>query len=652
MTLIRQALWLVVLLLFASAAWPQQQRIHGSVVLDDTTEVHPLGQRMAYFIDESGQMAIEEVIDHHRAGRFEPVARNRLALGFYPGATVWLHVDITNPDSDPDTRLLVAAENLITSSRVYQLPVNNLARDKPARDRLASNEALGTQARVMAFDNPWSRHLYPLSFEPHTSNAVLIAYQSQAALRFAPTLYTEKSWNAENASAGLKSGLYFGAMAMVLMLMTFRALRYRSKVDGYYLAYVGGLCASVFFTRGLHQMLGLEITSAQVDLAAYLSGLIALPAMVGFTRTFISWPRRRRNQVDQGLVALLVLFWLISGITWTTEPSHGFQFLNIATLVVILSLLSAGTWALIRGHANAKFFLLAFSPFLLAIFFRVLEGLGIMANNELGLDLYFVTSFLHAAMLSGAIVIRATSIKKAQDRLKDALDQAESDIQHQREWFQMLSHEIRTPISIIANHTQLAEKSLDPNAPSLSHIKKIDAGTKRLTSVVTQLLSIKKLSRSSAYTKRAFDFADLMHKLIANTQHQTQDHILTFESDLDGCQVHGDVNLMTIAIQNLLDNAIQYSPDGGGIVVRLSEKAPGLLTLQVSDEGVGMDAKALAHIFERHYRTKQVEGVIGSGLGLYLVRAIIEQHDGTITCRSVLGEGTTFEVDLPHASPR
>jgi signal transduction histidine kinase len=90
---------------------------------------------------------------------------------------------------------------------------------------------------------------------------------------------------------------------------------------------------------------------------------------------------------------------------------------------------------------------------------------------------------------------------------------------------------------------------------------------------------------------------------------------------------------------------VRYSPEGGVVALRACAEG-GDLIIEISDEGVGIPPEAQPRIFERYYRTSQVEDAIGAGLGLYIVRSIAHLHGGEVTCDSTLGEGSTFKVRL------
>jgi two-component system, OmpR family, phosphate regulon sensor histidine kinase PhoR len=108
-----------------------------------------------------------------------------------------------------------------------------------------------------------------------------------------------------------------------------------------------------------------------------------------------------------------------------------------------------------------------------------------------------------------------------------------------------------------------------------------------------------------------------------------------------------DPLLTEMLLTLLLDNAVKYSPKGGRILFRVAEPVPGQVSIEIGDSGIGMTKEQIQKIFEPFFRTNAIPGVGGVGLGLHLARHITELHGGTISCRSVVTEGTVFTVNLP-----
>ena len=111
----------------------------------------------------------------------------------------------------------------------------------------------------------------------------------------------------------------------------------------------------------------------------------------------------------------------------------------------------------------------------------------------------------------------------------------------------------------------------------------------------------------------------------------------------------GDAKLLFQAFSNLLSNAVKYSPDGGGIEVTM-ESSPDQVVITVSDRGIGIPASDLEHLFERYHRGSNVSGIVGTGVGLYLVKTAVELHQGTVEVQSREGEGSRFTVRLRRAA--
>jgi signal transduction histidine kinase len=111
----------------------------------------------------------------------------------------------------------------------------------------------------------------------------------------------------------------------------------------------------------------------------------------------------------------------------------------------------------------------------------------------------------------------------------------------------------------------------------------------------------------------------------------------------------GDAKLLFQAFSNLLSNAIKYSPAGGTIEVTM-ETAPNQVVVVVADRGIGIPPSDLAHLFERYHRGSNVSGIVGTGVGLYLVKTAVDLHHGTVEVQSKEGEGSRFTVRLPRAA--
>ena len=124
-----------------------------------------------------------------------------------------------------------------------------------------------------------------------------------------------------------------------------------------------------------------------------------------------------------------------------------------------------------------------------------------------------------------------------------------------------------------------------------------------------------------------------------------------FEPDKSPCPFSGDFQSLTQLVDNLMDNAVKYTPSGGVVTVRFFQVG-GMIRLEVEDTGIGIDDHAQGRVFERFYRVDKARSrdLGGTGLGLSIVKNIAEQHNGTVQLESESGKGSRFIVNFPQFS--
>jgi len=146
-----------------------------------------------------------------------------------------------------------------------------------------------------------------------------------------------------------------------------------------------------------------------------------------------------------------------------------------------------------------------------------------------------------------------------------------------------------------------------------------------------------------------FYLADLLVEQVRSVQASAEQHTIYLDIAVQDSKVEADRIRIGQVVGNILDNAVKYSPQGGQVMVRLQEQNGDYL-ISIMDQGVGVSAEHLDHIFERFYRVHNTAShqYTGIGLGLYVARAIIEGHGGQIWFTSTPGTGSTFHFTLPH----
>jgi signal transduction histidine kinase len=265
-----------------------------------------------------------------------------------------------------------------------------------------------------------------------------------------------------------------------------------------------------------------------------------------------------------------------------------------------------------------------------------------------------------ATALSGSVEIARRYAAEVQ-----ALSETERAVRLRDELLAVVSHDLKNPLAAIKGNTQLLRKRFMSLAPGdstalLPGLERIDTATTKMIVLINELIDFANIQSGQALDlmRRPTDLVALARQAVKQHQQTTERHTLTVETSL---------SRLERVLDNLLSNAIKYSPEGGTITVGISQDASNVgvstipldldkatptervwAVLTVHDEGVGIPAADLPHIFEWYRRASNTSGKIsGAGIGLASARHIVELHGGSIMANSEEGGGSTFTIRLP-----
>jgi signal transduction histidine kinase len=214
-----------------------------------------------------------------------------------------------------------------------------------------------------------------------------------------------------------------------------------------------------------------------------------------------------------------------------------------------------------------------------------------------------------------------------------------------------VSHEIQSPLTSIGGFAALLQKEGLPDGERRHYAKIIAAETKRLSSLSENLLKLSSLENNKIpLSKKDFRLDKQLENTALISEPQWSVKNIELEADLQKINICGDEDLLSQAWVNLLHNAIKFTPEGGRIHISLSPLTDGkTAAVKISDTGAGIAPDDQIHIFERFYKADKARdrSLGGNGLGLSLVKRIVEMHGGSITVESEIGKGTVFEIVLP-----
>jgi two-component system OmpR family sensor kinase len=216
----------------------------------------------------------------------------------------------------------------------------------------------------------------------------------------------------------------------------------------------------------------------------------------------------------------------------------------------------------------------------------------------------------------------------------------------------MASHEFRTPLTIIDAHARRLDKIKDNVKPAEigERAGKIRSAVLRMTHLIDNLLNVSRLFDSGAglYIHPAeMDMTALLQEVCQLHREMVPGSPIVERFAAAPVPMVGDAKLLFQVFSNLLSNAIKYSPGGGTIVVE-AENTADEVVVGVRDLGIGIPADDLPRLFERYHRGSNVSGIVGTGVGLYLVKTAVDLHRGSVTVTSREGEGSFFTVRLPR----
>ena len=210
-----------------------------------------------------------------------------------------------------------------------------------------------------------------------------------------------------------------------------------------------------------------------------------------------------------------------------------------------------------------------------------------------------------------------------------------------------VSHELKTPLAVMGNYATMLQKPGITEAEKNDYAKAISEAAQRLAQLITNILKLNKLENQQIFPKaEEFDLSAQLCESLLQFEDAWERKELSIETDIeDGLRICSDPELLSLVWNNLISNAIKFTPKGGTVGVSLAAGGESVL-VSVRDTGCGMKPEVGRHIFEKFYQGDTSHATQGNGLGLALVKRVMDILSGEIRVQSVYGEGSTFTVKL------
>ncbi|MBU7318848.1 cell wall metabolism sensor histidine kinase WalK [Paenibacillus oleatilyticus] len=237
--------------------------------------------------------------------------------------------------------------------------------------------------------------------------------------------------------------------------------------------------------------------------------------------------------------------------------------------------------------------------------------------------------------------------------LQDVTGQEKLD-QARREFVANVSHELRTPLTTIKSYLEaLEDGALEEPQLAGKFVNVARNETERMIRLVTDLLQLSRLdSKQAIISKETTDVTEMLEEVADRFSFQLEQRMIAIEIDVEKHvgEIMLDRDRIDQVLDNLVSNAIKYTPEGGHIRIHAGRREHAVLEISVQDNGIGIPRKDLSRIFERFYRVDKARSrsMGGTGLGLSIAREIVKAHGGAIQLESELGQGTRVTFTLPY----
>ena len=208
-----------------------------------------------------------------------------------------------------------------------------------------------------------------------------------------------------------------------------------------------------------------------------------------------------------------------------------------------------------------------------------------------------------------------------------------------------VSHELKTPLAVIGIYATMLQSPGLSEAEKNEYAKAISQSSRRLAQLITNILKLNKLENQQIFPQKTeFDLGEQLCESLLQFEDVWEKKNLEIETDIeDDVRIRSDAELLSLVWNNLISNAVKFTPEGGTITVQLHTEGD-FVTVSVRDTGCGMKPEVGQHIFEKFYQGDTSHATQGNGLGLALVKRVMDILNGEIGVQSIYGQGSTFTV--------
>ncbi len=646
---------------------------------------------LSWYRDSSASLNIDSIVRLHQQGRFSP-ARDFPSFG-YTRDIVWITFAIRHQGLADNYWLLSVAPAFLDQVQLFSLRQGELS------DLGTQGDRTPWQGRELL----WRHSVFYLDTSGSGETRYFLKIDSTSSIALQPKLWRTSNFFDVSAGEMLLFGLLLATGTLLCSLSLFFLFMLKQRLYLYFFFYIAAFTFIVVQLEGVihlilrpHDALHLE----WLQIIFQSVGLIAMTLMFSeITELRRHYPRSNRWLVRGSLTLAALGF--VPMLAGHDSVSILFYWLLIGLLGVAIPVT---TFAMRRRIGAVAYpYSAAFAVIGLGLLVRFIWVFGATAPNTLSENNFSILMLLHVAVMFIALAAKyaqldramkkardaalhtvqqserkleylveqrtqqldqanrslaeqlnishqnATALEKVRDRLAVALDEERRLSLEQKRFLRMVAHEFRTPLSVIQMAADMIRA--DPRTPdvhAVTNCDRIQQASERMASLINQALREDKLDSVVWRSNAAFvSVADIVRQGVHYAEMVSAGrHTLSVDCSED-LVIQGDRELLATLLNNILDNAVKYSPTDSRIEVSAYRQADNSICIRVRDFGRGMTEEERLQVPEKYFRTTTATDIPGMGLGLYLVDRITRLHNGKLDIDSNPGSGSTFTVCFP-----
>jgi len=648
------------------------QLLHAALppVLLDKLTVVDLSGHLEQLADPTGKLTLADILQPLNSTRFTQIPGN-LNRG-YTRDVLWLRFSIQRTASFSDDAWLRLAPPYLDHVTVYLQSADNRALPSSYSEIL-----LGDHIPVSSRPVRHPEIIVPLYHLPtERERMAYIRLQSTSTLNLEGSIHTSTDMINQNSHTVMTQAAYLGIAMMISLINLVFFVRIGEKLFLYFSLYIFSLFINQLGRGGLVSL----VWPGQAHIISdYLVGG-GMGACTVFFSIFAMhlFDTARRPWVHR----FFMLTTALGGVLFLSVPLDFYGSVAELSVIALLAMIVLLTWLSLRyviaGEPGGFIYLSAFGLSNLGYVVLLLRTLGLLPFAWWNSNAHLIASLFNMVLMTLAITERLRTaekkaitaareaehkavglagemtreLRKSKDKLEGALLREQQNLENKTKFLAILSHEYRTPLAIIQANlelVQLHQKESDGrNEPYLAKMKH---AVGRLVEIMEVSLQRERLDAfSTDNVSMRVELISLLDGIIDKAEVFWPERLFVFEPEVVNCTVTGDPKQIKTAIFNLLDNACKYSLPNTPITLTCYIDGD-MSVVSIGDHGEGLAVYEADIIFEKYRRGRSSQNTSGTGLGLWLVRQIVEQPGGSVTLAPNKPKGTIATIRLPLMLP-